>query len=69
MTTNQDQTKARKALEPEQIIAMAEILDQEIRKKQEPRPEHLTRLANLVLQLAIHVHDLRQQRPPYTPTP
>jgi len=69
MTSKQDEAKARKALEPEQIIAMAEILDQEIRKKQEPRPEHLTRMANLILQLAIHVQELQQQRPPYAPAP
>ena len=64
MTGKQDRAKARKAkaLELEEIIAMAEILKQEIRKKQEPRPEHLTRLAHLVHQLAVHVQDLQQQR-------
>jgi len=71
MTSTQDQANARtkKALELEQIIGMAEILSQEIRRKQEPRPEHLTRLANLLHQLAIHVQNLQQQQPPYAPTP
>lgn len=64
MTSKQDRATARqiKALELEQIIAMAEILSQEIRRKQEPRPEHLTRLVKLVVQLAVHVQDLQQQR-------
>ena len=64
MTSKQDRAKARKvkALELEQIIAMAEILGQEIRKKQEPKPEHLARLAKLILGLAVHVQDLQKQR-------
>ena len=64
MTSKQDRAKARqtKALELEQIISMADILSQEIRRKQEPRPEHLTRMAKLILELALHVRDLQQQR-------
>jgi len=64
MTSKQDQAKARKAkaLELEQIISMAEVLSQEIRRKAEPRPEHLTRMAKLIVELARHVQDLQQQR-------
>ena len=48
--------------ELDEIIAVADSLSQEIRRKAEPRPEHLTRMAKLIVELARHVQDLQQQQ-------
>ena len=46
----------------DEIISTANGLSQEITRKQEARPEHLTRLARIVARLAEHVRDLQLQR-------
>src|SRR3989442_13607308 len=46
----------------DELIAVAVALSQEITRKQEARPEHLTRLARVVARLAEHVRELQQQR-------
>ena len=48
--------------ELDEIIAVADSLSQEITRKQETRPEHLTRLARVVARLAEHVKALQQER-------
>ena len=48
--------------ELDELIAVANALSQEITRKQEARPEHLTRLARIVARLAEHVRVLQQQR-------
>ncbi len=40
----------------------AESLSQEITRKQQARPEHITRLARVVARLAEHVKALQQER-------
>ena len=46
----------------DEIITVADALSQEIVRKQEARPEHLTRLARVVARLAEHVRELQQER-------
>ena len=45
----------------DEIITVADALSQEIVRKQEARPEHLTRLARVVARLAEHVRALQVQ--------
>ena len=46
----------------DEIISTANALSQEITRKQEARPEHLTRLARVVARLAEHVREIQLQR-------
>jgi len=53
--------RLKASTELDEIIAVAESLSQEITRKQEARPEHLTRLARVVARLAEHVRELQQE--------
>ena len=55
-------SRLKTTTELDELIAVANALSQEITRKQEARPEHLTRLARVVARLAEHVRVLQQQR-------
>jgi len=55
-------SRLKTTTELDELIAVANALSQEITRKQEARPEHLTRLARIVARLAEHVRVLQQQR-------
>ena len=55
-------SRLKTTTELDELIAVANALSQEITRKQEARPEHLTRLARIVARLAEHVRDLQLQR-------
>ena len=55
-------SRLKTTTELDELIAVANALSQEITRKQEARPEHLTRLARVVARLAEHVRALQQQR-------
>ena len=55
-------SRQKTATELDELIAAANALSAEITRKQEARPEHLTRLARVVARLAEHVRELQQQR-------
>jgi len=55
-------SRLKTTTELDELIAVANALSQEITRKQEARPEHLTRLARVVARLAEHVRELQQQR-------
>ena len=54
-------SRLKTTTELDELIAVANALSQEITRKQEARPEHLTRLARVVARLAEHVRELQQQ--------
>jgi len=55
-------SRLKTTTELDELIAVANALSQEITRKQEARPEHLTRLARVVARLAEHVRELQVQR-------
>src|SRR5205807_2407137 len=54
-------SRQKTATELDELIAVANALSAEITRKQEARPEHLTRLARVVARLAEHVRALQVQ--------
>ena len=55
-------SRLKTTTELDELIAVANALSQEITRKQEARPEHLTRLARVVARLAEHVREIQLQR-------